>query len=305
MTNKNEASQANKLDLQQWLPEVCSIAYQAGRVIAKIYRQQDDVAVETKSDGSPVTEADLAADQLICKALQALTPNIPLVTEESVAKVPYETRQAWSTYWLVDPLDGTKEFIAKTGEYSVNIALIHNHNPVLGLVYGPELGDLYFAYNGEDISQPSRVGKLANLWPEDEVRNWPEELAHAIPIQVAPSPDVGFQKEGVFRVAVSRRHGGALQHFLAQLGHSQMVRMGSALKACLVAEGKADIYPRFGPTSLWDTAASQCIVEAAGGAVLNAAGHSIEYVQTESLLNPFFIAVSHKDYNWPAFPEVL
>ena len=298
----------SSLPLEKWLPQVCEIAYNAGQLISEYYHQDEEVDIESKADGSPVTEADKAADDLICYALQKLTPNIPLVTEESVERVPFEERQAWSTYWLVDPLDGTKEFIANTGEYSVNIALIHNHHPVLGVVYGTELGDLYFAVNAEKecsemAQQITRAAKLEKLMPAKIKPNldWPSLVEQANPIQVRPLP-VG---DASYKVAVSRRHGGALQRFMGQLGHCTTVKMGSALKTCLVAEGKVDVYPRFGPTSLWDTAAAQCILEAAGGAVLNAAGHPLEYIQTESLLNPFFIAVNDKNYNWPAFPEVM
>ncbi|WP_040727762.1 3'(2'),5'-bisphosphate nucleotidase CysQ [Thiomicrorhabdus sp. Kp2] len=298
----------SSLPLEKWLPQVCEIAYNAGQLISEYYHQDEEVDIESKADGSPVTEADKAADDLICYALQKLTPNIPLVTEESVERVPFEERQAWSTYWLVDPLDGTKEFIANTGEYSVNIALIHNHHPVLGVVYGTELGNMYFAIQQPErlnngMQQASRVAKLENLMPSNlKLKlDWPAVLEQAISIQVKPLPDEG----SACKVAVSRRHGGALQRFMGQLGHCTTVKMGSALKTCLVAEGKVDVYPRFGPTSLWDTAAAQCILEAAGGAVLNAAGHPLEYIQTESLLNPFFIAVNDKNYNWPAFPEVM
>ena len=131
--------------------------------------------------------------------------------------------------------------------------------------------------------------------------DWANFIEQAKAIQVRPLP-VDDER---YKVAISRRHGGALQRFMGQLGHCSTVKMGSALKTCLVAEGKADVYPRFGPTSLWDTAAAQCILEAAGGAVLNAAGHPLEYIQTESLLNPFFIAVSTANHSWPPFPEIF
>jgi 3'(2'), 5'-bisphosphate nucleotidase len=296
------------IPVNRWLPNVCQIAYDAGQLISQYYHQEEAVGVEKKSDGSPVTEADQAADDFICQALTALTPNIPLVTEESVSKVPFSERQAWSTYWLVDPLDGTKEFIAKTGEYSVNIALIHNHRPVLGVVYGTELGNMYFATQKCDGITQSTVGKFENLMPSKVALefDWNAMIQDANPISVAKLPlHTANGHAEAFRVAVSRRHGGALDHFMGQLGHATQVQMGSALKTCLVAEGKADIYPRFGPTSLWDTGAAQCILEVAGGAVLNAAGHSLQYVQTESLLNPFFIAVGDANYHWPKFPEII
>jgi len=292
------------LPLNEWLPQICEIAYNAGQLISKYYHQDDTVNIERKADGSPVTIADKAADKLICLALKELTPHIPLITEESIEQVPFEKRQSWSTYWLVDPLDGTKEFIANTGEYSVNIALIHNHQPVLGVVYGTELGNMYFAFKHQTLNQEhNRAAKLEGLMPT-KVRlqmDWLNLVEQAPKIQVKALPTNG----DCYKVAVSRRHGGELQRFISQLGNCSKVKMGSALKTCLVAEGQADIYPRFGPTSLWDTGAAQCILEVAGGAVLNAAGHPLEYIQTQSLLNPFFIAVSHKKHNWPAFPEIM
>jgi 3'(2'), 5'-bisphosphate nucleotidase len=299
-------------NLAKWLPEVCHIAYLAGQHISTLYHQPERLEVEDKKDGSPVTEADKQADKMITAALRSLVPTIPLITEESVAEVPFETRQAWSTYWLVDPLDGTKEFIGRTGEYSVNISLIVDHQPVLGVVYGPEVGDLYFSMKGQ------KAFKLSNLTADLSHNQWLSLLAKAETIQVSsleeknsvPQKDsvskgMENQTEERIRVAVSRRHGGVLQRFTAQLGEVTLIKMGSALKTCLVAEGKVDIYPRFGPTSLWDTAASHCILESAGGDVLNAAGHPLQYVQTESLLNPFFIAVCDENYPWPHFPEVF
>jgi len=292
------------LPLKNWLPQICEIAYNAGQLISEYYHQNDAVDIERKADGSPVTVADKAADKMICLALKKMTPYIPLITEESIEQVPFEKRQAWSTYWLVDPLDGTKEFIGNTGEYSVNIALVHNHHPVLGVVYGTELGNMYFAYQQQNANQNlHRVGKLEGLIPSKakQTFDWVKLVEQAPSIKVNSLPQVDDE----YKVAVSRRHGGELQRFMSQLGNCSKVKMGSALKTCLVAEGKADIYPRFGPTSLWDTGAAQCILEAAGGAVLNAAGHPLEYIQTESLLNPFFIAVSDKNYDWPDFPEVM
>lgn len=309
MSSSNSPITAEFL-IESILPTVCQIAYEAGQNISQYYHQEHDVEVQEKADGTPVTEADQMADEYIAERLQRLTPDIPLVTEESVAKVPFAVRKDWQTYWLVDPLDGTKEFIEGTGEYSVNIALVHNHHPVLGVVYGPEQGNLYFAAQSYP-EQPGEIqqksGKIGRLLPVNVTLlfDWPQIIRNAKPLSVAQHPSQRVTQNQPLRVAVSRRHGGTLQHFMAQLGNYSKVKMGSALKTCLVADGKADVYPRFGPTSLWDTAAAQCILEVAGGKILNAAGHSLEYVQTESLLNPFFLAVSHEDYNWPAFPEIF
>lgn len=285
--------------LQHWLPQVALIALRAGRLISQMYRQNQQQAfldVEQKKDGTPVTDADVQADQLISQALRALTPNIPLVTEESVAKVPFEQRQNWSTFWLVDPMDGTKEFIEGTGEFSVNIALVVHHRPVLGVIYGPEVGRLYCAIDGaQSIATDADVHEL-DLDSLDMLAF----LQAAKIIQTTP-----LQANQPTKVAVSRRHGGRTELFMSQLTKPQTVKMGSALKSCLVAEGKAHVYPRFGPTSLWDTAASQVIVEQAGGAMINAAGQALEYVQTPSLLNPFFLVIGDPKAQWPKIPEIL
>ncbi|BBP45177.1 3'(2'),5'-bisphosphate nucleotidase CysQ [Thiosulfatimonas sediminis] len=291
--------QCTQAHWQQWLPQVCQIALQTGRGISQMYRAnqaQRFVDVEQKKDGTPVTEADHYADALIYTSLQAMTPDIPLVTEESVAKFAFAERQHWSTYWLVDPLDGTKEFIEGTGEFSVNIALIHNHRPVLGVVFGPEVNHLYYAVQGGAAFKVAVDVQSLDV----ERLDMSQLMSQAQPIQTAR-----LQPDEMANVAISRRHGGRTQSFMAALGEHQTVKMGSALKSCLVAEGAAHVYPRFGPTSLWDTAASQVIVEVAGGAVLNAAGHPLEYVQTPTLLNPFFLVVCQCDYPWPPIPEVM
>jgi len=280
--------------LDQWMPEVCKISVEAGQLVSEMYHQSESLSVETKTDGTPVTEADKKADTLICHRLRALAPDIPLVTEESVQSVPFDERNSWSTYWLVDPLDGTKEFIERTGEFSINIALIHNHQTVMGVVYGPEKGDLYFSRK-DDLAY-----KVVDLKSVIEIDNWSALVNYAGEISVNT-----VSESSSIKVAVSRRHGGMIKQFISKLPKTELVKMGSALKVCLVAEGKADVYPRFGPTSLWDTAASQCILESAGGAVLNAANHPLMYVQTESLLNPFFMAIGDKTYQWPRFPEVF
>lgn len=309
--------------LESWLPEVCYIAYLAGQHISTLYHQVQPLEVEDKIDGSPVTEADKQADKLITEALIKLVPDMPLITEESVADVPFKTRQAWSKFWLVDPLDGTKEFIARTGEYSVNIALVVDRSAVLGVVYGPEVGDLYFSIKGGPALKISEVEGglsketfLSRLLVASQIqvsclthKSCSEDEADKKSSgQTTAHQSTGQEKTGRkkrIRVAVSRRHGGVLQRFTAKIGEVRLVKMGSALKTCLVAEGKVDIYPRFGPTSLWDTAAAHCILESAGGALLNSAGHPLQYVQTKSLLNPFFIAVCDHNYPWPRFPEVF
>ena len=218
-------------DYQAWLPQICAIARQAGEVILTIYRCVDCV-VEKKTDGSPVTQADKLADDFIRQALMQITPDIPIVSEESIDAHPFSERQAWSVYWLVDPLDGTKEFIERTDEFCVNIALVVNQQAVLGVVYGPVAQVLYAGYQG---------GNAVKQQDGDE---------QVIRVRRLQSP---------VKVAVSRRHGKRVGEFIQALGESITVNMGSALKSCLVAEGVVDVYPRFGPTSHWDTAASQAI----------------------------------------------
>ncbi|WP_246261683.1 3'(2'),5'-bisphosphate nucleotidase CysQ [Thiomicrorhabdus cannonii] len=279
------------MNLVELLPEVCRIAVAAGDVIVEVYDHYDDAQIEHKGDGTPVTLADKRADALICEALSRLTPAIPLVTEESVAEVPFATRKDWQTFWLVDPLDGTKEFIERTGEFSVNIALVEQGKTVLGVVYVPVTRMLYCAVSGE--------GAYKQVIPHNvSGREWQACLDEKQRIQVHP-----LQPGVPVRVAVSRRHGSSTKAFMAALGATQTVKMGSAIKSCLVAEGAADVYPRFGPTSLWDTAAAQCVVEEAGGKLVDRHGKALRYEQSESLLNPHFMVAGDREFDWPAFPS--
>ncbi len=259
------------MTLQDLLAPVSAIARQAGAAILEVYRRADH-AVQRKDDDSPLTAADLASHRLIVDALQALTPDVPVLSEES-ASVPWLERRAWTRYWLVDPLDGTKEFIRRNGEFTVNIALIEQGVPVLGVVYVPVLDLLYRGAR--------------------ELGAWKESGGDCVHIQTAPV-DSGQQ---TLRVVASRHHRGAdldawldgiRQHFPAL----ELVSMGSSLKICLVAEGRADIYPRFAPTAEWDTAAAQAVLEAAGGRLVDSTEQQpYRYNRKEDLLNPFFFAV--------------
>ncbi len=264
------------------LPDYCcllepaiAIAKQAGRRIMEIY--EGGFNVEEKDDMTPLTEADMAAHTTIEEGLQALTPQLPVLTEES-AKIPFEERATWSRYWLVDPLDGTREFIKRNGEFTVNIALVDQREAVLGVVYAPVLGVYYYACRG--------MGAFKK-----------EAMEEAHPIHTRrPLP------EGRVTVAGSRSHrGDSLERFLANLGEHDLISMGSALKSCLVAEGKADIYPRLGPTSEWDTAAAQCVVEEAGGRITDTAMRPLQYNTKESLLNPHFFAFGDPDCDWSRY----
>lgn len=266
-------------DNEQMLAALLDIAEQAGEKIIEIYAH-NDYEVETKADNSPVTTADYAANEIIQKALQALTPDIPIISEEA-AEVPYETRKHWQRYWLVDPLDGTKEFINRTGEFTVNIALIDAQVPVMGVINLPCLGVSYFAAKA--------IGAFKKT--EDDAR---------YPIESRDCP------EDAKTIVLSRRHNPAkLEQILENMGAVECQHAGSSLKMCLVAEGMADFYPRLGPTSEWDTAAGQCIVEQAGGALLAQNLQPLRYNTKASLLNPNFFAVGDTLYNWQSIIDQL
>ncbi|URQ60400.1 3'(2'),5'-bisphosphate nucleotidase CysQ [Pantoea alhagi] len=241
------------------LEQICQLAREAGDAIMNVYDGQAPLDVSHKSDDSPVTAADIAAHRVIIRGLQQLTPEVPIVSEEDPPA--FEVRQHWQRYWLVDPLDGTKEFIKRNGEFTVNIALIDQGKPVLGVVYAPVLGVMYSAAEGK-------------AWKEE---NGQKTL---IKIRDARPP----------LVVVSRSHqdGDELAEYLKQLGEHQTVAIGSSLKFCLVAEGKAQLYPRFGPTNSWDTAAGHAVALAAGAHVHDWKGRSLDYTPRESFLNPGF-----------------
>lgn len=256
---------------------VMAIAVEAGEKILAIYNTE--FTVTHKEDRSPLTEADLVAHKAIVQGLAALTPGVPVLSEES-REVPFAKRQRWQRYWLVDPLDGTREFVKRNGEFTVNIALIEGHEVVLGIVYVPVTRVLFYACRGQGAYR-KEAGTAATAL---EVRPW---------------------TGGVALVAGSRSHGGEhLKSFLDRVSDYELVSMGSSLKFCLVAEGKADIYPRFGLTSEWDTAAAQCVVEEAGGIVADLNGIPLRYNTKESLLNPYFFAMGDRAGDWAQFiPE--
>jgi len=254
--------------------KINQIARDAGKAILAIYEQDFDVS--EKEDLSPLTQADLASHRIITTALAELTPEIPILSEESTF-VPWEERRHWRRYWLVDPLDGTREFVKRNGEFTVNIALVEDHAPVLGVVHAPVPDLTWFGEKSKGAFRQEGTGK-----PE--------------PIHVAESC------ASPVRVAGSRSHAGdSLKRFLENLGEHEIVSMGSSLKLCLVAEGKADIYPRLGPTSEWDTAAAQAVVEAAGGRVTDTAMNPLSYNRKESLLNPHFLVFGDQTIDWAAY----
>lgn len=264
---------------RELLQTINHIAVDAGKQIMAVYQRPGLIEVSNKLDESPLTEADLHAHHLILEALTKLTPELPVLSEES-AQVPFATRQRWHTYWLVDPLDGTKEFISRNGEFTVNIALISHGEPVLGVVHVPVTGVSYLG-----ICQDTQ-----QAWRCERDNNW-------APIRVDTVAEPGSPGSGCLRVVASRRHGGeALEKFLFKLkqryAHLELLNMGSSLKICLIAEGRADVYPRLAPTSEWDTAAAHAVLRAAGGDILLANLSRLLYNQKESLLNPGFVAIS-------------
>jgi 3'(2'), 5'-bisphosphate nucleotidase len=259
------------MNLEQLVEPVVTTAIRAGTAILEVYATNFDV--EAKDDDSPLTKADMAAHRSIVEGLHKLTPDMPIISEES-GLPDFDSRSAWQRYWLVDPLDGTREFVKRNGEFTVNIALIENHRPVLGVVHVPVTGKTYIGC----------AGKGAELRSADGGQ-------HPIRIAVESATPV--------RVVGSRSHrGSSLDGFLEKLGDFEMVPMGSSLKFCLVAEGAADIYPRLGPTSEWDTAAAQAVVEEAGGSVLQLDGKPLMYNAKAEILNPHFLVAGPQDYDW-------
>ncbi|MGO9993157.1 MAG: 3'(2'),5'-bisphosphate nucleotidase CysQ [Steroidobacteraceae bacterium] len=251
----------NLLDLADALMPTVA---RAGTAIMRIY--DGDFAVQRKVDNSPLTLADLESQRIIIEALKRLTPDIPILSEES-AQAPWAERQRWQELWVVDPLDGTREFVKRNGEFTVNIALVVDHEAVLGIVAAPAQGLLYWGAAG--------VGAFSRH------RDAPQCRIHACPPQTP------------LRVVGSRSHASPeTASYLARLGPHVMTGIGSSLKFCLIAEGKADLYPRFGPTSEWDTAAGQALLETAGGHVTRLDGHRLRYNCRETVINGDFVAFS-------------
>jgi len=251
----------------------------AGSAILDIYSDPDRFEVERKGDDSPLTAADLAANRILLDHLAGLTPDIPVLSEES-RQVPWAERRHWPVCWVVDPLDGTKEFLKRNDEFTVNVALVRDHRPVLGVVYAPALDRWYFAARG------------CGAFRQD---NDKEATPIAVREKIADRP---------WQVVGSRSHGSpAVTAFVERLGDAEMLAMGSSLKLCLVADGSADLYPRLGPTCEWDTCAAHAIVEQAGGLVLNAhTGQALTYNARDTLLNPHFIVCARPDPAWFGTP---
>ncbi|WP_434762282.1 3'(2'),5'-bisphosphate nucleotidase CysQ [Vibrio fortis] len=262
-------------DLSHLLPSVIEVARSAGQLILEIYEKKDYEEF-TKSDDTPVTSADLAAHKLISQRLSELTPDIPVLSEEA-ADISLEKRSQWDRYWLVDPLDGTQEFIARSGDFATIIALIEHNKPVMGVVYGPVSGVTYYAYDGKG------AWKIPDLNDSVKIKTHRHELPNQ-PIAMAIS-----RRQDINRIT-SR---------MSPKWNYDLVPLGSAaLKACLVAEGAVDCYLRLGPTGEWDTAATQCIVEEAGGRILSTHLEPLSYNERETLENPNFIVLGDADLPW-------
>lgn len=251
------------MDLKKTAPEVCRLAQQAGQAILKVYEEHclSGVSVLRKSDDSPLTLADQLAHAVICEGLNRLTPDVPVVSEEDAGS--WRWRTPTGTFWLVDPLDGTKEFLGKNGEFTVNIALVSGGEPVWGVVYAPVLGQLY--WGGRDEGAYLFEGSKTSA------------------LRVAP-------RQEPCRVVASKSHlGPETLAFIQGLASADWVQVGSSLKFCLIASGQAHVYPRLSPTCEWDTAAAQAIVEGAGGVVHDLDGCRLRYGKAD-VLNPHFVA---------------
>lgn len=260
--------------LPQLLEPVAAIARAAGAEILEVYAS-GEVAASTKADASPLTIADLRAHALIVARLAQLTPGVPILSEEA-AETPFSVRARWQRYWLVDPLDGTREFLARNGQFTVNIALIEEHVAALGVVHVPVTDSTYLGSAGR------------GAW-------------RLRPGAAAESIRVAADSATPLRVVGSRSHrGDSLDAFLARVGPHELVPIGSSLKFCRVAEGAADVYPRLGPTSEWDTAAAHAVLTGAGGTVSQLDGAPLAYNTRAELLNPHFVAYGPKDRDWLA-----
>jgi 3'(2'), 5'-bisphosphate nucleotidase len=261
------------------ISEAIAIAQLAGDAVMEVYRAyqidasiKSAIVISNKSDDSPLTKADMLSHDLIVKHLTRLTPDIPIVSEES-----YEKNTVFHSdlFWLIDPIDGTKEFLSRNNEFTVNIALICKSQSVFGIVLAPALDILYWGGHG--------LGAF---------RITERQIHESISVKS------DFPSNSMVRVIASKSHlNEETSCFIKKLGHSELYSVGSSLKFCRVAEGAADIYPRMGPTCEWDTAAAQAVLEAAGGCVLKLDGESVHYGK-ENILNPFFVAASRPFFDF-------
>lgn len=260
--------------------EILRIAQEAGEEILEVYNDDAPLDISLKEDDSPLTLADSRANEVIVAGLKALDDLMPVITEEA-QMASFEERSQWQRYWLVDPLDGTKEFISRNGEFTVNIALVENGTPVLGVVHVPVSGVSY--YGGTAVEGAWRTTTASDQ-------------------QSLESTHIDGSN-GVVRFVASRNHRGAqvdqlIQQTATRFDAIEVVSMGSSLKMCLLAEGKADCYPRLAPTSEWDTAAAHAVLLAAGGEIVTTDFQPLRYNQKADILNPHFIALADPEFDW-------
>lgn len=263
------------MELRPLLQAVLDIARESGKLILEIY-QAGEFEQEIKSNNTPVTSADLAAHALIKKRLKALTPDIPVLSEEDTS-ISFQEREKWDLYWLIDPLDGTQEFISQSGDFATIIALVEKNKPVMGVAYFPVIDAIYYAMKGQGAwkqntdSKPSRLSVLKRNKSTQDLS-----------------------------IAISRRQDvKSITDKFASNWHYNLVPCGSAaLKSCLVAEGAVDCYLRLGPTGEWDTAATQCIVEESGGRIVDLTCSPLSYNERDSLVNPNFIVMGDLQLPW-------
>ena len=259
-----------KLNDPKILLEILNIAIDAGKEILKIYN--DDIIIESKEDNSPLTKADINSNKIIINRLQNLEPNFPILSEESL--IDWNERKDWNKYWLIDPLDGTKEFINKNGEFTVNIALIKNAKPILGIIYSPFLSELYFAQKDQGAYKINCSDTIKSLENSEKILSNNKKNSDEIIIIGSRS-----HSNNKFNEWINKNY-----------KNYQILQKGSSLKFCEIANGNADLYPRFGPTSEWDIAAGHIILEEAGGFLKTFENQSIKYNSKESLINPEFLA---------------
>ncbi len=257
------------------LLEIVNISVDAGEVILNYYNENVDVIY--KDDESPLTKADLASHKIITDSIKKITPDIPILSEEEF--IDWKIRKKWKKYWLIDPLDGTKEFIKKNDEFTVNIALIENNRPILGVIYTPALNELFYSIKNFGSYKILTRKKLNTL-------------------KEAKRISINKKKSNKIKIVGSRSHSNPILDKWVNKNFNEfdILQKGSSLKFCLIAEGSADIYPRFGPTSEWDIAAGHIILEEAGGKLKSIDNKEILYNEKENILNPEFFAYSNIDF---------
>jgi 3'(2'), 5'-bisphosphate nucleotidase len=248
------------------IEDIIDISSEAGYSIMEVYRSESEMDVSFKSDASPLTEADLKSNEIIVDRLKKLSPNLPIISEE-FSSIPLSERSKWYEYWLIDPLDGTKEFLNRNGEFTVNIALIRQNKPVFGVIHVPYIDTTY--------------------WGSDETEAYILKKSESAPLRV------NSDSEGIMRIVTSRSHPTPVtSSILDEIVDYREIVVGSSLKFCFVASGEADCYFRFGPTSEWDTAAGDIIAKSAGAEVFDTKGNTLTYNNKSGYLNPSFIVTN-------------